>query len=306
VATGIASVPLLFAKLWSVYPHLFRPFAFTDAAAAVERLALVPLVGGSVFLVVTGVANIDLWYPWPFYFPVAHHAIAWVTIGALLVHITAKATVTRAALRRHPERREMPSEGVTRRRFLGVVAGTSALLTAVTIGQTVWPARLFAVLAPRRPDTGDAGFPVNRTAAEASVTSVNPEDTRLDVRSGNLTVRSFTLDDLAALPVREATLPIACVEGWSASRRWSGVSVGDVLAAAGLSATRVEVVSREPVGRYRTSTLAGPELRDRDTLLALRVDGAPLTLDHGAPIRLVAPNRPGVLQTKWVAALEVV
>jgi hypothetical protein len=305
VATGIASVPLLFAKLWSVYPHLFRPFSFTDAAAVVERLALVPLVGGSVFLVVTGVANIDLWYPWPFYFPVAHHAIAWVTIGALIVHIAAKATVTREALRRHPDRRELPLDGVTRRRFLGLVAGTSALLTAATIGQTVWPARRLAVLAPRRPDVGDAGFPVNRTAIEAAVSEVSSDDVRLAVRSGEVVVRSFTLEDLGALPVREATLPIACVEGWSASRRWSGVSVRDVLAAAGLAAERVEVVSREPVGRYRTSTLAGPVLHDPDTLLALRADGAPLTLDHGAPIRLVAPNRPGVLQTKWVAALEV-
>jgi DMSO/TMAO reductase YedYZ molybdopterin-dependent catalytic subunit len=83
------------------------------------------------------------------------------------------------------------------------------------------------------------------------------------------------------------------------------VAVRDILAAAGVAAGRVEVVSREAVGRYRRSTLRGPVLTDPDTMLALRVDGDALTLDHGAPFRLIAPNRPGVLQTKWVHVLEV-
>jgi len=42
------------------------------------------------------------------------------------------------------------------------------------------------------------------------------------------------------------------------------------------------------------------------TLLALDLSGEPLSLDHGFPCRLIAPDRPGVLQTKWVARLEVV
>jgi DMSO/TMAO reductase YedYZ molybdopterin-dependent catalytic subunit len=40
-------------------------------------------------------------------------------------------------------------------------------------------------------------------------------------------------------------------------------------------------------------------------LVALRLNGAVLHLDHGYPCRLIAPNRPGVLQTKWLAALTV-
>jgi DMSO/TMAO reductase YedYZ molybdopterin-dependent catalytic subunit len=45
---------------------------------------------------------------------------------------------------------------------------------------------------------------------------------------------------------------------------------------------------------------------DPDTLLALALNGEPLALDHGFPVRLIGPNRPGVLQTKWVARVEVV
>jgi DMSO/TMAO reductase YedYZ molybdopterin-dependent catalytic subunit len=41
-------------------------------------------------------------------------------------------------------------------------------------------------------------------------------------------------------------------------------------------------------------------VNDRDTILALELNGEPLHLDHGFPVRLIAPNRPGVMQTKWI------
>ena len=44
----------------------------------------------------TGLANINLWYPWPFNFRVAHYWVAWITIGALVVHIGAKFAVDHA------------------------------------------------------------------------------------------------------------------------------------------------------------------------------------------------------------------
>jgi DMSO/TMAO reductase YedYZ molybdopterin-dependent catalytic subunit len=53
------------------------------------------------------------------------------------------------------------------------------------------------------------------------------------------------------------------------------------------------------------SVIEPPHLGDPLTLVALRLNGAVLHLDHGYPCRLIAPNRPGVLQTKWLAALTV-
>jgi DMSO/TMAO reductase YedYZ molybdopterin-dependent catalytic subunit len=44
---------------------------------------------------------------------------------------------------------------------------------------------------------------------------------------------------------------------------------------------------------------------DRRTLVALELGGQPLSIDHGFPCRLIAPDRPGVLQTKWLTSLEV-
>jgi len=314
VATGIATIPLLLAKLWTVYPNLLRRPLVTGVASALERLTLVPLVGGAIFLLFTGVANINLWYPWPFNFRTSHYWIAWITIGALVVHVGAKVTTTRAALSRKrdapdddPDPAAASGPGPDRRQFLGLVAGASGLLTVFTVGQTVWPLRKLALLAPRRPDTGPQGFPVNRTAVEARVeTAAQDPNYRLVVEGQVQHKLSLSLAELHAMPQREATLPIACVEGWSASRTWRGVAVRDLLERAGApSDARVRVHSLQPRLSYRSSDLDPAQAQDGDTLLALEVNGEPLHLDHGYPVRLIGPNRPGVLQTKWVERLVV-
>jgi len=67
----------------------------------------------------------------------------------------------------------------------------------------------------------------------------------------------------------------------------------------------VAVTSLQERGGYRASELPAAYVRDPDTLLALRLKGEDLHLEHGFPARIMAPNRPGVLQTKWVARMEV-
>ena len=148
---------------------------------------------------------------------------------------------------------------------------------------------------------------MNRTAVEAAIDGrADPSAYRLTVERGGQAVHTFTLEDLRGLPARTAELPIACVEGWSASRTWTGVPVRAVMAAAGITGSaEVRVESLERTGRYRSSELNHLQVADPDTLLAFEVDGAPLAPDHGAPVRLIAPNRPGVLQTKWVERIVV-
>ena len=65
------------------------------------------------------------------------------------------------------------------------------------------------------------------------------------------------------------------------------------------------VESIQPAGAFRDSTLQANFAEDDRTLLALSLNGEPLALDHGFPCRVIAPNRPGVLQTKWVGRIEV-
>jgi DMSO/TMAO reductase YedYZ molybdopterin-dependent catalytic subunit len=96
------------------------------------------------------------------------------------------------------------------------------------------------------------------------------------------------------------------VEGWSTSQRWTGVRLRDLLTMAGAqrgASVRIESLQRRRA--YRTSDVNPWQAHDPDTLLALRVNGDPLALDHGYPVRLIGPNRPGVMQTKWVTRVVV-
>lgn len=320
VATGLASIPLLLAKLWVVYPKLFSWPPFESAAHLVERLAIFPLVAAAVFELFTGLADTHIWYPWPFNFRTAHYWVAWILIGALVVHIGAKWSITRVELlRRKPDDAylkvaERPSgahrdttSAFDRRTFLATVFAAAGAVTLFTVGQTVAPLRKLALLAPRRPDTGPQGFPVNRTAATAGViNAARSPDYRLRVEGKVRERLSFTRDDLLAMPQHEATLPISCVEGWSTSQRWQGVRVRDLLERAGsASDAEVRVDSLQRRRAYKSSDLNRWHAHDPDTLLALEVNGEILDIDHGFPLRLIGPNRPGVMQTKWVTRLVV-
>ncbi|WP_328473636.1 molybdopterin-dependent oxidoreductase [Actinoplanes sp. NBC_00393] len=297
VATGLAVVPLLGAKLWSVYPRLFTWPLLRGAAHAAERLSVAALVAAALFQVVSGILNTAYWYaPMPFFFTAAHYWVAWLAIGALLVHIGVQLPAVRRA---GPP---VPGETVGRRQVLLAAGAAAGVITIATVGQTVRPLAAVSVLAPRRPGTGPQGLPVNRTAAAAGV-----QESAMDP-AYRLTVTGFgrsvelSRADLAALPQHTAVLPIACVEGWSAVGTWSGVRLRDLAALVGadLAGCEAQVESLQPAGRYRTSVVAGPHLADGATLIALRLGGEDLALDHGYPARLIAPNRPGVLQTKWV------
>jgi hypothetical protein len=299
---------LLLAKLWTVFPRLWEWPPVSGALHALERISLVPLVGGSVFLLFTGVANISLWYPWRFFFPIGHYWAAWITMGALFVHIGAKAGIARRSLGKQavPEL-EPPGDGLSRRGFLGVIASVTGLLTVTTVGQTFRPLNFLAVLAPRRPDVGPQGFPVNKSAASAKVLESAVDPSYFLTVQGNVDrPLSLSLVDLQEMSSAEATLPISCVEGWSTSQTWQGVRVRDLLALAGASSdAEVRVDSLQAHGLYRTSLLSPEHAGDEDTLLALRVNGEVLHIDHGYPVRLIGPNRPGVMQTKWVSGLVV-
>jgi DMSO/TMAO reductase YedYZ molybdopterin-dependent catalytic subunit len=303
VATGIASVPLLLAKLWSAYPRLFEWPPARDLVHAVERLSIAVLAGGAIFEVVTGLLDVARWYdPMPFFFTVAHFWTGWITIGALVVHIGVKLPVIRRALGRAGRPATDPA---ARRGFLAAVGAAIGVVTLATVGQTVRPLARLAVLGPRRPTVGPQGLPVNKSAVEAGVT-VTARDTGYRLFLDGPRPTSLALAELRALPQYTVDLPIACVEGWSATATWTGVRLRDLLVRVGApDGARLRVESLQRGGLYRASTLNAGHCRDPLTLLALRVGGAELDLDHGYPCRLIAPDLPGVLQTKWVARLVV-
>ena len=123
------------------------------------------------------------------------------------------------------------------------------------------------------------------------------------------TLRVLTRADprraLAAQPQHTATLPIACVEGWSTTQTWTGVRLRDLAALAGEPhPASAHVRSLERGGAFSQATLQPNQVTDPDALLALRVNGADLSADHGYPARIIVPALPGVHCTKWVGSIE--
>ena len=314
VGTGTAAVPLLLVKLWTVYPRLFRRPAREVRRLLLdllERGSIAVLVAAAVFQLATGLANAAQWYPWAFSFRSSHYAIAWVAVGALLLHVAVKLPVIRGALAGDVEattydRPTATGAGALSRRGLlrttWLATGVAVLTTA---GSTVPLLRRVSVLGVRS-GTGPAGIPINKSAAAAKVAAAATHPGyRLTVGNGDRSVE-LSRADLLAMPQHDRELPIACVEGWSASGTWRGVRVRDLLDLVDIPrGTDVVVTSLQESGPYTTTVLHGNFADDDRTLLALGLGGEPLSLDHGHPARIIAPNRPGVLQTKWVGRIEV-
>src|SRR3569833_3544703 len=327
VTLGLVLVPVVLAKLWSVVPKLFAWPPARSLAQVLERLSLVLLVGGVLFEIATGVLNIQYDYVFGFSFYTAHFYGAWVFIGAFALHATLKFPHLVRALRSRPFREELRTsradtrpepldeEGLvaadpapatlSRRGALTLVGGGSVLGAVLTAGQSLGgAARRVALLAPRggyRETAAD--FPVNRTAASASIGPVG-DDWRLALVAGGRVVQ-LGRARLLAMPPHAARLPIACVEGWSPVQPWSGVRLRDLAALAGVShPASAHVRSQARGGAFRQAELQPNQVTAPAALLALRVNGADLTADHGYPARVIVPALPGVHNTKWVRAIE--
>ncbi|MFD8963869.1 molybdopterin-dependent oxidoreductase [Streptomyces sp. NPDC059568] len=326
IVSGIAAVPLLLVKLWTVYPQLFQWPPVRSVAHALERLSIAVLVAGTLLELFIGLLNTVQWYPWPFGFRQVHWALAWVITGSLLIHLGVKAPTIAQYWRRRarplpvpggaagaagaddtnrtaPDGSDVDADADRRALVWGLAAAVGAV-TLVTAGQSVTPLKDLALLSPRDPDAGPQGLPVNRTAHAAGISRAAVRNWRLYV--GGPRPYELTLRQLRAMPQHSVELPIACVEGWSKSAHWEGVRIRDLLARAGVEdGARLRIVSLETRGGYGVTEMDSAYTRDGLTLLALRLNGQVLSPDHGYPARVIAPDRPGVLQTKWVTRLEV-
>jgi DMSO/TMAO reductase YedYZ molybdopterin-dependent catalytic subunit len=317
---GLVAIPFLLAKLWSVIPRLFAFPPVTSPAQAIERLSIALLVSSAVFELATGVMNAQYWYPFKFNFVVAHYYGAIVFVASLVLHVIVKLPVIARAYRQRGvlkplrERLEQtepgpegelvstnPAEPTLSRRGLFAFAGAGAgVLLLGNVGQSIGgPLRPLAFFAPRRED-----FPVNKTARAAGVTAdMAGPGYALKLRVGDTEV-AFSREELLALPQRTARLPIACVEGWSTTQEWTGVPLSVLAERAGApGASEVFVESLQPAGVLRKASLSGAQIASEDALLALKVNGSDLSMDHGFPARIIVPALPGVHNTKWVGQM---
>ena len=324
VTTGIASIPLVLIKLWSVYPNSFRWPPVPSVTRLLERLSAALLISATLVQLVTGFLNLLDWRPFGWDFVVVHYALAYVVVGAVLLHVAIKlpdiryGSSTRLAdgdvltevpwhenPASHSNAGPLPPPvptGISRRGVLIAAAAGIGVVVITSVGQTVAPLERLGLLAVRQPGRGPQGVPVGRTAEEAGVTAAATDPAwRLEVTGP----RAYALgqDDLEPLATRQVRLPVAAGQGWGVTAEWRGIPLLDLVQrAGGTSASRV-VVRSLGKGGITKAELTGSQLEQ--AILATHLNGSRLDVDHGYPLRLVGPNRAELFDTKWIGALEV-
>jgi DMSO/TMAO reductase YedYZ molybdopterin-dependent catalytic subunit len=142
------------------------------------------------------------------------------------------------------------------------------------------------------------------------VPAVHVDEWRLRIHG--MVEREVTLgfDELLDRGLTEAWVTLCCVSNpvggdLIGNAWWGGVRVADLLAEAGPLPGADAVLQRSEDG-WTCGTPLGVLTDDRDALLAVAMNGSPLPLEHGFPVRMVVPGLYGyVSATKWLVDLEV-
>ncbi len=113
----------------------------------------------------------------------------------------------------------------------------------------------------------------------------------------------YPLERIASFPKRVMNTRHCCVEGWSMIPKWGGTPVRDFLSFVGADLTAA-YVKVECGDDYYTS-FDMPSVLHPQSLLCYEAYNKPLTLEHGAPLRIVMPTKLGYKSAKWITKLVV-
>ena len=139
----------------------------------------------------------------------------------------------------------------------------------------------------------------------SSIPRIDPEAYRLTIGGAVERQVTYTLADLRRMAGAEQASDFHCVTGWSVDDvHWRGIRFRDLLADARprSDAKALRFVSDEVP---YDDTLSLPQALSPDAMLALDMDGEPLSAAHGFPARVVMPRMYGYKNVKWVTRIEV-
>jgi DMSO/TMAO reductase YedYZ molybdopterin-dependent catalytic subunit len=129
--------------------------------------------------------------------------------------------------------------------------------------------------------------------------------------------QEFTLADIKALPRIDMTTELKCIEGWSIKVNWAGARFADFLAKyplASRSGQPIKDIANPPADLAPYVSLVTPDEEyyvgldmhsaiHPQTLLCYEINGQPLSLEHGAPLRLVTPLKYGIKHLKRIGTI---
>ncbi len=157
------------------------------------------------------------------------------------------------------------------------------------------------------PDAGGVKGKSNGPIDIGTTTITVNEHDNADVHAGAQRGVLLTMDDVRALPHMELINEFKCIEGWSEIVHWGGVRFADLIA-------RYEPMPGPGGGRARYVSLETPnadyfvglEMADAmhpQTMLCYEINDRPLSMDHGAPLRLVIPLKYGIKHLKQIGKI---
>ena len=139
-----------------------------------------------------------------------------------------------------------------------------------------------------------------------SYPKISRSEYRLEVKGLVDNPRTFTVADLKSMPRTTLVQEFQCVTGWTVSDvHWEGVKLADILDHAGVQAGAV-ALSFESYDGMDSESLTLEQARLPDVIVAYRMLGAPVTTEHGGPVRLYVGPMFGYKSLKWLSAIRVV
>jgi DMSO/TMAO reductase YedYZ molybdopterin-dependent catalytic subunit len=327
VEQGIALVQ--FVVTWAVFGLILGLIARRRP----QRVPMLGLLGGSLLFIST--AGIEAARGFPEAGPPL--ALAWLAVvllgGGLLLGRAVSAAPVRADV--------SPEEVASRRRFLYLVGLGSFTVMATAAGVSLFskkgkkalPAVEQEEIARAAKTSGPAASPSSREleARFPPISGTRPELTknedfyRIDInlqppkvdgeawrlRVEGLVERplSLSLQDIRSRPSQTQAITLSCISNpvggdLISSSFWTGVPLVRILEEAGLKEGVREIFIESVDGFYESVPLA--EAMDGRTLLVTEMNGEPLPVGHGFPLRIFIPGHFGMKQPKWIKRLEAI
>jgi len=154
---------------------------------------------------------------------------------------------------------------------------------------------------------GRALTPINqqRNAALKGTQSIDRDSYRLVVDGMVENPLSLSYADLLAYPQVSKLMDLDCVEGWSFIAKWTGPALPAILEQARVKPEAVVIIFHTADVPEGYTSLELGYIREKNIILALRLNDITLPEDRGFPLQLVAESKFGYKWAKWITRMEI-